>query len=106
MNYTQLFGEIESLSQNISNLTVEIKNIANQLKDIKSEPTEKEIIEMYNKSELNCCLINNLHDHHRRLDNIITNLRDYYCNHNRIIDRENFDKDRTCYCCSKCGMIM
>jgi hypothetical protein len=106
MNYTDLLEEVETLSQSISNLTIEIKNITNQIKDLKCDPTEKEIIEIYKKSELNCCLINKLHDHHRRLDNIIANKRNCYCNHDRIVDHENFDIDRTCYCCSKCGMIM
>jgi hypothetical protein len=104
--YANLIEECEDLNKSIVNVIAEIKTFTNQVVSVKDNPTEEEVIKLYKQSELNRYAVERLHNYHRKLDNIINNLRGIYCDHNRVIDDDNFDIAHTCYICSKCGMIM
>lgn len=105
-NYANLIEECEDLNKSIVNVIAELKTFANQVVCVKDKPTEKEVIELYNKTQMNGYAIERLYNYHRKLDNIVSELRGIYCEHNRIVDDDNFDIAHTCYVCSKCGMIM
>lgn len=104
--YANLIEECKDLNLSIVNVIAELKTFANQVVSVRDLPTEKEVIELYEKTQSNKYAIDRLYDYHRKLDNIVTGLRDRYCMHNRIVDRANFDMGHTCYVCDKCGMIM
>lgn len=104
--YANLIEECDDLNMSILNLIAELKTFTNQILSVKTKPTETEVIELYNKSQSNNYKIDKLCGHNRKLNCIIEELRNYYCKHDRIVDRENFDIGHTCYVCSKCGMIM
>lgn len=106
ITFSDLSKESNELCDKINNLGNDIKEISNKLFKIKYDPTENEAIELYKNFEKSRYAIEKIHDYHRKLNSIITTLRDCYCDHDRIVDNDNFDIAHTCYVCSKCGMIM
>jgi hypothetical protein len=104
--YADMIEECENLNKSIQNVIAELKTFANQVVSVTNKPTEKEVIELYNKSQLNGYAIDRLYDYNKKLDLIFDNLRRRYCAHDRVVDHENFDIAHTCYVCSKCGLVM
>lgn len=104
--YSNLNIKCKNLTQSIDNIIDELKTFSNQIENIQKNPTENEAIELYNNVQLTEYSIRKLYEHHTKLDKITTMLRNTYCKHNRVVDRENFDIAHTCYMCSKCGMMM
>jgi hypothetical protein len=104
--YEKLIDECENFNKSIRNIMKELESLATYVVNETTKPSEKDIIDLYNKVQINVYAIERLQNYHRKLDGYITNLRDRYCNHDRVVDDNNFDISHTCYVCSKCGMIM
>lgn len=104
--YTDIIEECDDLNKSILNVIAELKTFANQVVSLKDKPTEKEVIDLYKKVQSNGYAINRLYDYNKKLDRIVDNLRARYCDHDRVVDHDNFDIAHTCHVCSKCGMIM